>query len=113
MSPVVTTATLSHSVTLSVSSVGGYHSTARITPHTPIRHSVPKLSLAMSEPSLPEPSLLRRVAAVVKRIMGAPDYDRYVLHMTKNHPECVLLDRDAFVRERLNDRYSRPGSRCC
>lgn len=45
--------------------------------------------------------------------MGAPDYERYVEHMTKHHPECEVLNQDAFVRERMNDRYSRPGSRCC
>ncbi|MEP6764213.1 MAG: YbdD/YjiX family protein [Gemmatimonadaceae bacterium] len=61
----------------------------------------------------PQQPLIHRIAAVIRRIMGAPDYERYVAHMTAHHPECEVLNKDAFVRERMNDRYSRPGSRCC
>lgn len=56
---------------------------------------------------------LRRVLRVVRTIIGAPDYDRYVQHMHEHHPECQVASRDDFMAQRLESRYSRPGSRCC
>ena len=56
---------------------------------------------------------LRRVLGVVRTIIGAPDYDRYVQHMHQHHPECQVASRDEFMQQRLESRYSRPGSRCC
>ncbi|MFA6166570.1 MAG: YbdD/YjiX family protein [Gemmatimonadaceae bacterium] len=59
------------------------------------------------------PSVARRVAAVIRRIIGVPDYDAYVAHVRAHHPgQDVLSERD-FHREQLAARYSRPGSRCC
>jgi uncharacterized short protein YbdD (DUF466 family) len=58
-------------------------------------------------------STLDRIAAVVRRVIGVPDYERYVEHMCARHPEEQLLTRDAFMRQRLHDRYSKPGARCC
>lgn len=53
------------------------------------------------------------VARVVRTIIGAPDYDRYVAHVRQCHPDRVPLTRDEFARERLQARYSQPGNRCC
>jgi uncharacterized short protein YbdD (DUF466 family) len=49
----------------------------------------------------------------VLRIIGAPDYDRYVAHMSEHHPAEPVLSRNDFMRERLAARYERPGARCC
>ena len=54
-----------------------------------------------------------RAAAVVRRVIGAPDYDRYLDHMRRRHPECVPLNRDNFINMQLRERYEKPGSRCC
>ena len=56
---------------------------------------------------------LRAALAILHRIIGAPDYDGYVAHASRCHPDQALLSRDEFVKQRLEDRYSRPGSRCC
>ncbi|MCX5766219.1 MAG: YbdD/YjiX family protein [Gemmatimonadetes bacterium] len=56
---------------------------------------------------------LARTLAVVRRIIGAPDYALYLEHMRVRHPDCAPLSVRDFERERLHDRYSRPGSRCC
>ena len=56
---------------------------------------------------------LRRAARVVRTIVGAPDYERYVAHMREHHPACEVVSPDEFMRQRLENRYSRPGSRCC
>ena len=50
---------------------------------------------------------------LLHRIIGAPDYEAYVAHMRSAHPGREPVSRDEFARERLESRYSRPGSRCC
>jgi uncharacterized short protein YbdD (DUF466 family) len=57
--------------------------------------------------------ILRRSAAVLRRIIGVPDYDIYLAHMAARHPDAVPLSAREFEVTRMNDRYSRPGSRCC
>ncbi len=56
---------------------------------------------------------LDRAADIIRRVIGVPDYERYVAHLRACHPDRTPLTRDEFVRERLADRYSRPGARCC
>jgi len=58
-------------------------------------------------------AMMRRWITVCRTIIGVPDYDRYVRHMQAHHPDAPLLSRVDFTRERLESRYSRPGSRCC
>jgi uncharacterized short protein YbdD (DUF466 family) len=59
------------------------------------------------------PPLLARCAAVVRRIIGAPDYAAYVAHVRTHHPDREPLGEREFLAERLSARYERPGSRCC
>ncbi|MCC7003925.1 MAG: YbdD/YjiX family protein [Gemmatimonadaceae bacterium] len=54
-----------------------------------------------------------RLAATVRRIIGAPDYAAYVAHVRAHHPEREPMCERDFVAERLNARYEKPGSRCC
>jgi uncharacterized short protein YbdD (DUF466 family) len=56
---------------------------------------------------------LRRIGIVVRRVIGAPDYDRYLAHVVTCHPGTTPMTRQEFERSRLEDRYSRPGQRCC
>lgn len=56
---------------------------------------------------------VERAACVVRRIIGVPDYDRYVAHVRARHPGTEPLAYEEFVRQRLADRYNRPGTRCC
>jgi uncharacterized short protein YbdD (DUF466 family) len=56
---------------------------------------------------------LRKLAQIIRRIIGVPDYDGYVAHLRSCHPEAAPLSREEFSRQRLEDRYSRPGTRCC
>ena len=66
-----------------------------------------------ASPVAPRAGTLARTLAIVRRLIGVPDYDAYVAHMHAHHPACALLSRDDFLRERLVDKYSRPGTRCC
>ncbi len=54
-----------------------------------------------------------QLAMVLRRIIGAPDYQTYVEHSKRCRPDAVPLTRREFEKQRLHDRYSRPGSRCC
>jgi uncharacterized short protein YbdD (DUF466 family) len=56
---------------------------------------------------------LKRTAAVVRRIIGVPDYDTYVAHVRECHAGVVPMTREEFVKSRMEDKYSRPGQRCC
>jgi len=58
----------------------------------------------------------RRLAAVgraLRAIVGVPDYERYLAHMRERHPDEVPLPRAEFLRRRMEERYNKPGSRCC
>jgi uncharacterized short protein YbdD (DUF466 family) len=56
---------------------------------------------------------LEQLGALVRRIIGAPDYERYLAHVQSRHPDTTPLTREAFARDALARRYDRPGSRCC
>ena len=48
---------------------------------------------------------IERAANIIRRVIGVPDYDRYVSHMHAHHPRCTLLSREEFTRQRMVDRY--------
>jgi uncharacterized short protein YbdD (DUF466 family) len=56
---------------------------------------------------------LRITATVIRRIVGVPDYERYVAHVRERHAGVIPMSREEFERSRLEDKYSRPGHRCC
>jgi uncharacterized short protein YbdD (DUF466 family) len=51
-----------------------------------------------------------------RMLVGMPDYDTYVAHMHKEHPQQPVMSYEAFFRERQDARYGggkgRPV-RCC
>ncbi|HEX9484728.1 MAG TPA: YbdD/YjiX family protein [Gemmatimonadaceae bacterium] len=57
--------------------------------------------------------IMRRVGALARRVIGAPDYEGYLSHVRVHHPHTVPLTRGEFARDALARRYERPGSRCC
>jgi len=56
---------------------------------------------------------LARVAQVIRRVIGAPDYERYLAHQRRCHRDEQPLTREAFAQDVLARRYSQPGNRCC
>lgn len=56
---------------------------------------------------------VRHAAAILRRVVGVPDYERYVAHVRERHAGVVPMSREEFERARLEDKYSRPGQRCC
>lgn len=56
---------------------------------------------------------LTRLGALLRRIIGAPDYAAYVAHVRAHHPGREPLGERDFLNERLSARYEKPGARCC
>lgn len=52
-------------------------------------------------------------ANVLRRVIGVPDYDRYLAHVHTHHPGATPLAHEEFVRQRMLEKYTKPGGRCC
>lgn len=49
-----------------------------------------------------------------KLMIGVPDYDNYVQHMRRTHPEQAPMTYAEFFRERQDARYGgKGGFKCC
>lgn len=55
----------------------------------------------------------RAAAQTARLAIGLPDYDVYVSHMRRAHPDITPMSREAFFHERVAARYGRGRSRCC
>lgn len=53
------------------------------------------------------------IARTVRTIVGVPDYELYLQHVLEHHPEVKPMTREEFARDQLENRYNRPGNRCC
>lgn len=56
---------------------------------------------------------IARATDVLRRIIGVPDYERYVAHLEACHPGTTPMSRQEFFKQDWDKRYSQPGSRCC
>ena len=57
---------------------------------------------------------LNRARRIAHMMVGMPDYDAYVHHMRRCHPDRPVMDRTAFFRDRQEARYGgRNGGKCC
>ena len=50
---------------------------------------------------------------VVRQVVGAPDYERYLEHHARCHGGAAPLDRRAFYSEFVNRRFGPGPTRCC
>lgn len=55
----------------------------------------------------------RKGVQVCRLIIGVPDYDTYVEHLRRFHPERTPMTYEEFFIERQNARYKGGGGRCC
>jgi uncharacterized short protein YbdD (DUF466 family) len=55
----------------------------------------------------------RQFAQTARLMVGLPDYDNYVAHMKMQHPDCTVMSREEFFRDRQNARYEGKVGRCC
>lgn len=57
--------------------------------------------------------LARSMAQSLRLMVGLPDYDAYLSHMARTHPDQAPMSYEAFFRERLEARYGSGKGRCC
>jgi uncharacterized short protein YbdD (DUF466 family) len=50
---------------------------------------------------------------VLRRIAGMPDYEAYVTHLRRCHPELGVPTERQFYDEFLRTRYEAGPTRCC
>lgn len=56
----------------------------------------------------------RYLGQTLRLMVGLPDYDTYVAHMRRTHPDRPLMSYEEFFRERQDARYGAGrGIRCC
>jgi uncharacterized short protein YbdD (DUF466 family) len=57
----------------------------------------------------------RYLGQSMRLMVGLPEYDTYLAHMEKTHPDQVPMGYEAFFRERQEARYGGAGKRggCC
>lgn len=57
----------------------------------------------------------RYLGQSMRLMVGLPEYDTYLAHMEKNHPDQPAMDYEEFFRERQEARYGGAGKRggCC
>ena len=58
-------------------------------------------------------SIPLHAGSLLRAVIGAPDYRRYLAHMRQAHPGDRVMSETEFNHTRMNDRYNRAGSRCC
>ena len=55
----------------------------------------------------------RRAVQVARLAIGVPDYDTYVLHLRRHHPERAIPSYEQFFEQRQQARYRNGGTRGC
>jgi uncharacterized short protein YbdD (DUF466 family) len=55
----------------------------------------------------------RTLVSVARLACGIPDYDTYVAHLRRAHPDRSIPSYEAFFAERQRARYGSGRSRCC
>ena len=72
--------------------------------------------MAMSDLRTRWADFARCVCQGARLMVGFPDYDTYVAHIRKTHPDQTPMTYPEFFRERQLARYGadgRKGFRCC
>ena len=58
-------------------------------------------------------AVLARLAFVLRRISGMPDYAGYVEHLHQCHPERPVPSQRDYYDEYVRSRYGDSPTRCC
>lgn len=57
--------------------------------------------------------LLQRIISAVRAVAGMPDYQAYVAHLRRCHPERPVPSERLFYDEFVKGRYGDGPTRCC
>ena len=56
---------------------------------------------------------LRQISSAVRAVAGMPDYEAYVAHLRRCHPERPVPSERVFYDEFVERRYGDGPTRCC
>lgn len=56
---------------------------------------------------------MRAVFRYLDSVVGGQDYQRYLAHMRRVHPDHPVVSERDYWRERYADAERNPGARCC
>ena len=57
--------------------------------------------------------MLQRIISTVRAVAGMPDYEAYVAHLRRCHPERPVPTKRLFYDEFVKRRYGDGPTRCC
>ncbi len=55
----------------------------------------------------------RLVGWYVREVVGENDYEHYVTHLRRHHPQTRPVSRKVFERDKVRRLETGPNSRCC
>ncbi|MEV6814825.1 YbdD/YjiX family protein [Micromonospora sp. NPDC051296] len=55
----------------------------------------------------------RHVLWYVREVVGENDYERYVNHLRRHHPQTRPVSRKVFERDKIQRLETGPNTRCC
>jgi uncharacterized short protein YbdD (DUF466 family) len=58
-------------------------------------------------------TILSRIKETSRLMIGIPDYDRYVEHVSTKHPDQPIMSYREFLDNRQQARYGAGMKRCC
>jgi uncharacterized short protein YbdD (DUF466 family) len=58
-------------------------------------------------------TLSEKLLAALRRVAGMPDYQAYLEHLKRCHPEDTILSERQFYDEFVRARYGDGPTRCC
>ncbi len=75
----------------------------------------PRAAAAVYAPGVGAAALVfwRKAVRIGRRIVGVPDYERYVAHLREHHPGRAIPSYAEFFAERQRARYRGGGGGCC
>jgi uncharacterized short protein YbdD (DUF466 family) len=58
-------------------------------------------------------TFVRQSSRVLRQVVGAPDYERYLEHHARSHPGEAPLSRRAYYADFVSWRFGPGPTRCC
>ena len=58
-------------------------------------------------------TVFSQLFATLRKVAGMPDYEAYLEHLRRSHPDCPVPTEREFYAEFVRSRYEDGPTRCC
>jgi len=58
-------------------------------------------------------SRLQEFVSMLRQVTGMPDYQAFLEHLRRHHPECQIPSEREYFTQYIESRYGNGPSRCC